>query len=117
MTLEPAGDVDPAISPDAALDAAGLRDRGTSMTLAGVRDPLEGITTTPAWVIVARGVCLRDAKGELVSDARGPDPGDGLECTDATFQFVAVDAQDGRTLLSETGYDASLTWTPDVAPA
>ena len=115
MTLEPAGSVDPALTPDAALDAAGMRDRGTSMTLASVRDRLEGFTTAPAWVIVARGLCLRDAKGELVSDARGENPGDGLACTDATFQVVAVDADDGRTLLSETGYDATLTWVPDVA--
>ena len=115
MSLEPAGDVDPALTPDAALDATGMRDRAdTSMTLATVRDGLEGVTTAAAWVIVARGICLRDAKGELVSDARGANPGDGLACTDATFQVVAIDAADGRTVLSETGYDATLTWTPDV---
>jgi hypothetical protein len=115
MTLEPVGDSEPALTPDAAYATTNLRSRdGTSIALASVRDPVEGLTFGPAWVIVARGVCLRDAKGELVSDARGNDPS-GLTCSDATFQVYAVDAGDGRTLLSTTGYDAGLAWTPDVA--
>jgi hypothetical protein len=104
MTLEPVGDSEPALTPDAAYATTNLRSRdGTSIALASVRDPVEGLT-----------FCLRDAKGELVSDARGNDPS-GLTCSDATFQVFAVDAGDGRTLLSTTGYDAGLAWAPDVA--
>jgi hypothetical protein len=105
------------IGADRARDAMGPTPEGTALTLAAIRDPLEDLTIDPAWVGIARGLCLRDAKGELVSDARGPDPGDELACTDATFQVIAVDAVTGRLVLSTTGYDASLAWVPDVSPA
>lgn len=115
MTLEPAGRVEPALAPGIALDAAPLPSlHGTSITLATVHDPLEGVALGPAWVIIARGLCIRDAKGELVSDARGNDP-NGLACTDDTFQVIALDADSGRTLVNTTGYDETRTWVPDVA--
>ena len=66
------------------------------MALASVRDTFEDELYGPAWVLLARGVCLRDAKGELVSDARGSDPND-LECTDATIWILAGRPRDAAT--------------------
>ncbi len=116
MTLGPPARTRTEVSPQQALQAMGAVPSGTSVTLAGIADPLEGLDIGAAWVAIARGLCLRDSKGELVSDARGDDPND-LECTDATFQVIAIDATDGHLLLSTTGYDETLTWAPDVAGA
>ena len=114
MSLEPAGDARPSLSPDQAINAASLPPgQGATITLARVTDTLEAIDTSPAWVLIARGLCFRDAKGELVSDARGNDP-NGLACTDAWFQLIAIDAATGKTLLSAGGYDATLRWAPDI---
>jgi hypothetical protein len=113
--LEPPGDADPALSADEAAARAPLpADAEVEMALAGVVDPYEGVRLGPAWIAVARGVCIREDKGELVSDARGNDPND-LGCTRATFLLVALDTTTGDTLLATTGYDASLSWAPDVA--
>ena len=84
------------------------------VAFASVRDVFEGRSTGPAWVLFARGVCLRNAKGELVSDARGNDPND-LECTDATIWILAVDPVTAKPLVALTGYDESGTWTAEVA--
>jgi hypothetical protein len=71
---------------------------------ASVRDTLADRSIGPAWVLIARGVCLRNSKGELVSDARGTDPND-LDCTDATMWILAIDAETGEPLVALTGYD------------
>ena len=84
------------------------------VAFASVRDTLEGRSIGPAWVLFARGVCLRNAKGELVSDARGNDP-NNLECTDATIWILAVDPATAEPLVALTGYDESGSWTAEVA--
>ena len=84
------------------------------VAFASVRDTLEDRSIGPAWVLFARGVCLRNAKGELVSDARGNDP-NNLECTDATIWILAVDPATAEPLVALTGYDESGTWTAEVA--
>ena len=83
------------------------------VAFASVRDVFEGRSIGPAWVLFARGVCLRNAKGELVSDARGNDP-NNLECTDATIWILAVDPVTAEPLVALTAYDESGTWTAEV---
>jgi hypothetical protein len=115
-SLEPPGDDAPRLDPATAIARAPLpADAEVDVALARVRDELEDVSVGPAWVLVARGVCIREDKGELVSDARGAVPGDGLACTPATFLLVAVDASSGESLFTITGYDESLEWRPDVA--
>jgi len=84
------------------------------VAFASVRDTLANRSIGPAWILFARGVCLRNAKGELVSDARGNDP-NNLECTDATIWILAVDPASAEPLVALTGYDESGTWTAEVA--
>jgi hypothetical protein len=84
------------------------------VAFASVRDTLEGRSIGPAWVLFARGVCLRNAKGELVSDARGNDP-NNLACTDATIWILAVDPVTAEPIAALTGYDESGAWTAEVA--
>lgn len=84
------------------------------VAFASVRDMFEGRSIGPAWVLFARGVCLRNAKGELVSDARGNDP-NNLACTDATIWILAVDPVTAEPLVALTGYDESGTWTAEVS--
>jgi hypothetical protein len=86
------------------------------VAFASVRDTLEGRSIGPAWILFARGVCLRNAKGELVSDARGDDP-NNLACTDATIWILAVDPATAEPLAALTGYDESGTWAAEVAGA
>jgi hypothetical protein len=115
-SLEPPGDDVPRLDPAAAIARAPLpAGADVDVALARVNDDLEDVSVGPAWVLVARGVCIREDKGELVSDARGAVPGDGLACTPATFLLVAVDASSGESLFTITGYDESLRWRPDVA--
>lgn len=83
------------------------------VAFASVRDTLEGRSIGPAWILFARGVCLRNAKGELVSDARGDDP-NNLACTDATIWILAVDPVTAEPLAALTGYDESGTWMAEV---
>jgi hypothetical protein len=117
-SLEPPGDVDPQLDPAAAIERAPLPDGAdVEISLARVRDELEGVDVGPAWVVVARGLCIREDKGELVSDARGAVPGDDLACTRSTFLVAAVDASSGASLFTITGYDETLTWRPNVAGA
>jgi hypothetical protein len=115
LSLEPPSDgPDPGISPARARRDNPVPEGGeVHVTLATVRDRFTEEEFGPAWVLFARGVCLRDAKGELVSDARGNDPLD-LECTDATMWVLAVDIEDGEPILAATGWDESLEWRPDV---
>jgi broad specificity phosphatase PhoE len=84
------------------------------VAFASVLDTLENRSIGPAWILFARGVCLRNAKGELVSDARGNDP-NNLECTNATIWILAVDPETAEPLVALTAYDESGTWTADVA--
>lgn len=113
-TLEPPGDTSPSLAPDEAVERAPLPN-GTAVevTLARVHDGLQGTDIGPAWVAIARGVCIREDKGELVSDARGNDP-NNLECTRSTFLLVALDPATGDTLLTLQGFDPTLAWAPDV---
>ena len=83
------------------------------VVFASVRDTLEDRSIGPAWILFARGVCLRNAKGELVSDARGNDP-NNLECTDATIWILGVDPVTAEPLVALTGYDESGTWTAEI---
>jgi hypothetical protein len=83
------------------------------IAFSSVRDTLEDRSIGPAWVLFARGVCLRDAKGELVSDARGSDPND-LRCTDATIWILAVDPVTAEPLVALTGFDERGTWRAEV---
>ena len=84
------------------------------VAFASVRDVFEDRSIGPGWVLFARGVCLRNAKGELVSDARGNDPNE-LACTDATIWILAVDPVSGDPLVALTGYDESGMWKAEVA--
>jgi hypothetical protein len=84
------------------------------VAFASIRDTLAGRSIGPGWVLFARGVCLRNAKGELVSDARGNDP-NNLACTDATIWILAVDPATAEPLVALTAYDESGTWTAEVA--
>jgi len=83
------------------------------VAFASIRDTLGGRSTGPGWVLFARGVCLRNSKGELVSDARGDDPVN-LDCTDATIWILSVDPETAEPLLALTGYDESGTFGPEV---
>ena len=83
------------------------------IAFASVRDRLADRSIGPGWVLFARGVCLRNAKGELVSDARGVDPND-LDCTDATIWILAVDPVTGDPLVALTAYDERGSFGPDV---
>jgi hypothetical protein len=83
------------------------------VSLASVRDVYEDRVLGSGWVLVARGVCLRNSKGELVSDARGGDPVD-LDCTDETIWVLAVDPSTGDPLAAVVGFDARRAWTMDV---
>ena len=84
------------------------------VAFASIRDRLADRTFGPGWVLFARGVCLRNAKGELVSDARGDDPSN-LACTDDTVWILSVDPVTAEPLLALTGFDESDTFGPHVA--
>jgi hypothetical protein len=85
------------------------------IAFASIRDTLEDRTIGPGWVLFARGVCLRNAKGELVSAARGGNGPEKLACTDDTIWILAVDPRKGTPLVALTGYDRSGTFGPDLA--
>jgi hypothetical protein len=113
--LEPPPEgVVPAMSPEEVERRYPADGGRVEVTFASIRDTLADRTIGPGWVLLARGVCLRDAKGELVSDARGNDPVD-LECTDATIWVLAVDATTSEPLVALTGYDPDGTWAPERA--
>jgi hypothetical protein len=84
------------------------------VAFASIRDTLGDRTFGPGWVLFARGICLRNAKGELVSDARGNDP-NNLACTDSTVWILSVDPVTAEPLLALTGFDESGTFGPHVA--
>jgi len=112
--LEPAPEgFRPALSPAEARARYPAEGGEVTVALAAIRDTFEDRSFGPSWVLFARGVCLRNAKGELVSDARGNDPND-LECTDATIWVLAVDPGSGEPLVALTAYDESQTWGPEL---
>jgi len=112
--VPPPPDARPQITPQEVRTRYPADGGEVQVAFASVRDVFEGRSIGPAWVLFARGVCLRNAKGELVSDARGDDP-NNLECTDATIWILAVDPVTAKPLVALTGYDESGTWKADVA--
>ena len=110
----PPADVRPQLTPQEVRTRYPADGGEVQVAFASVRDVFEDRSIGPAWVLFARGVCLRNAKGELVSDARGNDPND-LACTDATIWILAVDPVSGEPLVALTGYDESGTWRAEVA--
>lgn len=111
----PPEDAAPTIGPADAKARYPARGAEVSIALATIRDSLEGTLYGPAWVLFARGVCLRNAKGELVSAARGGQGAEALRCTDATIWVLAVDVDSGDPIVALTGYDETETWGPDVS--
>lgn len=109
----PPRDARPELTPAEVRDRYPADGGEVQVAFASVRDTLEHRSIGPAWVLFARGVCLRNAKGELVSDARGNDP-NNLACTDATIWILAVDPATAEPLAALTGYDESGTWTAEV---
>jgi hypothetical protein len=110
----PPGDARPTLTPDDVRTRYPAEGGEVQVAFASVRDVFGGRSIGPAWVLFARGVCLRNAKGELVSDARGNDP-NNLACTDATIWILAVDPVTAEPIVALTGYDESETWTAEVA--
>jgi hypothetical protein len=110
----PPEDVRPELTPREVRDRYPTGGGDAQISFASVRDTLGGRSIGPAWVLFARGVCLRDAKGELVSDARGNDPND-LDCTDATIWILAVDPVTAEPLIALTGFDRTGAWKPGIA--
>lgn len=109
----PPSDARPELTPREVRSRYPAQGGEVQVAFASVRDVLEGRSIGPAWILFARGVCLRNAKGELVSDARGNDP-NNLACTDATIWILAVDPVTADPVLALTGYDAEGTWTPEL---
>ncbi len=114
----PPADFRPRLGPgQAAATVRGIDADEATVVLAMVRDTLRGGEPLgPAWVVIARGVCVRSAKGELVSDARGDDPND-LGCDRRSMLIVAVDPDTGERLRYVSAYDSSRTWEPAVGTA
>jgi hypothetical protein len=110
----PPGDARPTLTPDDVRTRYPAEGGEVQVAFASVRDVFQGRSIGPAWVLFARGVCLRSSKGELVSDARGNDP-NNLACTDATIWILAVDPDTAEPLVALTGYDESETFAPTVA--
>ena len=110
----PPSDVRPTLTPDDVRTRYPAEGGEVEIALASVRDVFGARSIGPAWVLFARGVCLRNSKGELVSDARGDDP-NNLACTDATIWILAVDPDTAEPLVALTGYDESGTFGPKVA--
>ena len=110
----PPPDARPQLSPQEVRTRYPAEGGQVQVAFASVRDVFEGRSIGPAWVLFARGVCLRNAKGELVSDARGNDP-NNLACTDATIWILAVDPVTAKPLIALTAHDESETWTAEIA--
>ena len=110
----PPQDARPTLTPDDVRTRYPADGGEVEVAFASVRDVFEGRSIGPAWVLFARGVCLRNSKGELVSDARGNDP-NNLACTDATIWILAVDPDTAEPLVALTGFDESGTFSPKIA--
>jgi hypothetical protein len=68
--------------------------------------------TTPAWVIVGRGVCDASSKGDVVSVGRSDSEARRLPCTDDNLLMAVVDARTGRLVGVYHGYDVTGVWKP-----
>lgn len=106
----------PELTPGEAQALYPAGDGEVTVGFAIVRDTLADDAIGPGWLLVARGVCLRDSKGELVSDARGTDPVD-LDCTDETMWLLLLDPRSGDPLVALTGYDPDGTFRLDLGRA
>jgi hypothetical protein len=113
--LPPTSDERPTLTPAQVEHRYPARGGQVRIAFATIRDSLEGTTFGPGWVLFARGVCLRNAKGELVSAARGGNGPEKLACTDATIWILAVDPKTGDPLVALTGYDPGGTFRPEIA--
>jgi hypothetical protein len=109
----PPDDLRPELSPDEVKERYPAGTGEVQVALASVRDVYEDRVLGSGWVLVARGVCLRNSKGELVSDARGNDPVD-LQCTDDQIWVLAVDPSSAEPIAALLGYDEAGTWGPEV---
>jgi hypothetical protein len=110
----PPGDARATLTPREVRRRYPARGADVRVAFASIRDTLGGRSIGPGWVLFARGVCLRNSKGELVSDARGNDPVN-LDCTDATIWILSVDPETGEPLVALTGFDESGEFAPRVA--
>ena len=110
----PPADARPTLTPQEVRRRYPAEGGEVEVAFASIRDTLGGESVGPGWVLFARGVCLRNSKGELVSDARGDDPVN-LDCTDATIWILSVDPETAEPLVALTGYDESGTFAPDVS--
>jgi hypothetical protein len=81
--------------------------RTAVLSLATVRDRYAGTGGT-AWVVLTRGICIKDFKGELVQASRSPNKR-GL-CDDRNLWFEMVDATTGDALMRTRGFDRDLTF-------
>ena len=119
-SVEPASRwFDPSITPARALaivEGQAVPERATEV-LAGVPpETLRRSTgpTTPAWIILTKGLCFASNKGDLVSSSRR-DPSTVPRCSDRNMWVVMVDATTGRMIGSLGAYDATGSWSPAVA--
>jgi hypothetical protein len=110
----PPADARPTLTPQEVEERYPARGGEVQVAFASIRDTLAGRSIGPGWVLFARGVCLRNSKGELVSDARGDDPVN-LDCTDDTIWILSVDPETGEPLVALTAYDESGAFGPRVA--
>jgi hypothetical protein len=109
----PPDDLRPELSPDEVRRRYPAGTGEVQVALASLRDTHQDRVLGSGWVLVARGVCLRNSKGELVSDARGNDPVD-LQCTDDQVWVLAVDASSAEPIAALVAYDDTGTWGPEV---
>ena len=112
----PPADARPTLSPQDVEERYPAQGGDVQVAFASIRDTLGGRSIGPGWVLFARGVCLRNSKGELVSDARGDDPVN-LDCTDETIWILSVDPETGEPLVALTGFDESGGFAPEIAGA
>jgi hypothetical protein len=110
----PPADARPTLTPEEVERRYPTDGGQVDVAFASIRDTLGDESIGPGWVLFARGVCLRNSKGELVSDARGNDPVN-LDCTNATIWILSVDPETAEPLLALTGFDESGTFAPEVA--
>lgn len=81
--------------------------RTAVLSLATARDVYEGISG-PAWVVLTRGICIADFKGELVQASRHPNR-QGI-CDERNLWFEMIDASTGQSLMRTRGYDRERTF-------
>ena len=100
----------PAIEPEAARTQGTYGDRARRtavLSLATVHDRFEGTDAT-AWVVLTRGICISDFKGELVQASRHPNR-QGI-CDDRNLWFEMIDATTGDSVMRTRGYDPDVTF-------